>query len=137
MKKSTLIIILFLLAISGFLLHYRVHAFLLPDKVAPGAFIFNKTNFLASLFSLIDAVIVTTLFLSRKTAVYGYLLNGLIVIFGTIFMAHFSIVDIMAKSIPMASWITRSTLPDIGIAWADFLVGKSLYDLYITQKVAY
>jgi hypothetical protein len=135
MKKSTLIITLFLLAISGFLLHYRVHPFLTPDKVSQGAFMFNKSNFLASLFSLIDAFVVTALFLSRKTAVYGYLLNGLIVIFGTILMAHFSIVDIMAKSIPMASWLTRSTLPDIGIAWADFLVGKSLYDLYLKQRV--
>ncbi|MBP1735559.1 MAG: hypothetical protein H6Q53_1846 [Deltaproteobacteria bacterium] len=135
MKKSTLIIALFLLAISGFLLHYRIHAYLIPDKVTSGIYIFNKTNFLASLFSLIDAVVVTTLFLSRKTAVYGYLINGLIVIIGTILMAHFSIVDIMAKSIPVASWFTRSTLPDIGIAWADFLVGKSLYDLYLKQRV--
>jgi branched-subunit amino acid permease len=135
MKKNTLIIALFLLAISGFLLHYRVHPFLTPDKVSQGAFIFNKSNFLASLFSLIDAVVVTSLFLSRKTAVFGYLLNGLIVIFGTILMAHFSIVDIIAKSIPVTSWLTRSTLPDIGIAWADFLVGKSLYDLYLKQRV--
>ena len=135
MKKNTLIIALFLLAISGFLLHYRIHAFLTPDKINQGVFIFNTTNFLASLFSIIDAVVVTSLFLSRKTAVFGYLLNGLIVIFGTILMAHFSIVDIMAKSIPMASWLTRSTLPDIGIAWADFLVGKSLYDLYLKQRV--
>lgn len=135
MKKNTLIIALFLLAISGFLLHYRVHPFLTPDKVSQGAFIFNKSNFLASLFSLIDAVVVTSLFLSRKTAVFGYLLNGLIVIFGTILMAHFSIVDIIAKSLPVSSWLTRSTLPDIGIAWADFLVGKSLYDLYLKQWV--
>jgi branched-subunit amino acid permease len=135
MKKNTLIIALFLLAISGFLLHYRVHPFLTPDKVSQGAFIFNKSNFLASLFSLIDAVVVTSLFLSRKTAVFGYLLNGLIVIFGTILMAHFSIVDIIAKSIPVTSWLTRSTLPDIGIAWADFLVGKILYDLYLKQRV--
>jgi len=135
MKKNTLIIALFLLAISGFLLHYRVHPFLTPDKVSQGAFIFNKSNFLASLFSLIDAVVVTSLFLSRKTAVFGYLLNGLIVIFGTILMAHFSIVDIIAKTIPVASWLTKSTLPDIGIAWADFLVGKSLYDLYLKQRV--
>jgi hypothetical protein len=134
MKKNTLIIALFLLAISGFLLHYRVHPFLTLDKVSQGALIFNKSNFLASLFSLIDAVVVTSLFLSRKTAIFGYLLNGLIVIFGTILMAHFSILDIIAKSIPVTSWLTRSTLPDIGIAWADFLVGKSLYDLYLKQR---
>jgi len=135
MKKNTLIFALFLLAISGFLLHFRVHPFLTPDKVSQGTFMFNKSNFLASLFSLIDAVVVTSLFLSRKTAVFGYLLNGLIVIFGTILMTHFSIVDIIAKSIPATSWLTRSTLPDIGIAWADFLVGKSLYDVYLRQRV--
>jgi hypothetical protein len=134
MKKSTLVITLFLLAISGFLLHNRVHPFLTPDKVIQGKMIFHRTFFLASLFSLIDVVVVTALFLSRKTFVFGFLLNGLIVIYGTIFMAHFSIADIIAKSLPAANWITKTTLPDIGIAWADFLVGKCLYDLYVRDR---
>mgnify|MGYP001627051138 FL=1 len=129
--KRTLLIALILLAVSGLMLHYRIHPYMVPDKLNPGNFIFDSTKFLATLLSLIDVVLVTILFSSRKTAVYGYLLNGLIVIYGTILMSHYSIAEMMAKSIPLEQMFLRSTLPDIGIAWGDFLVGKTLYDLYM------
>lgn len=135
MKRSTLVGALFLMATAGFILHYRAHPFLTPDTVIQGVHVFNLTNFFASLFSAVDLVLVTILFLSRKTAVYGYLLNGLIVIYGTIFMAHYSVVDIMVKSLPPSSWIIKTTLPHICISWADFLVGKSLYDLYRRERI--
>ncbi len=113
------------------MLHYRIHNFMIADASHPGTFIFDSTRFLATLFPLIDVVLVTALFMSRKTAVYGYLLNGLIVIYGTVFMAHFSISEMIAKSVPLQSMLLKSTLPDIGIAWGDFFVGKALYDLYM------
>ena len=116
---------------SGLLLHYRIHNFIIPDTAHPGNSMFDRTRFLATLFPLIDVVLVTALFMSRKTAVYGYLLNGLIVIYGTVFMAHFSISELIAKSLPLHSMLLKSTLPDIGIAWGDFFVGKALYDLYM------
>jgi hypothetical protein len=125
-----LILLLFLLALGGFLLHYRIHPFIQPDKLHGGALMFNGTNFLSFIFPLIDIVVVTLLFMSRKTALYGYLLNGLIVIYGTIFMAHFSIENIVAQSIPPAQWLIKSTLPDIAIAWADFFAGAALFNLY-------
>jgi hypothetical protein len=131
MKKNTLLIALFLLAVSGLMLHYRIHNFMIADKLHPDAFLFDPTKFLATLFPLVDVILVTALFMSRKTAVYGYLLNGLIVIYGTIFMAHFSISEMIVKSIPLSSMLLKSTLPDIGIAWGDFFVGKALYDLYM------
>ena len=131
MKKNTLLTVLFLLAVSGLLLHYRIHNFMVADKLHPGGFVFDSTKFFATLFPLIDVILVTALFMSRKTAVYGYLLNGLLVIFGTVFMAHFSLAEFAAKSIPLQTMLLKSTLPDIGIAWADFFVGKALYDLYM------
>jgi hypothetical protein len=131
MKKNSLLTALFLLAISGLLLHYRIHNFMVADRLNPGGFIFDSPKFMATLFPLIDVVLVTALFMSRRTAVYGYLLNGLIVIYGTIFMAHFSIAEIAAKSIPFPAMLLKSTLPDIGIAWGDFFVGKALYDLHM------
>jgi len=131
MKKNTLLTVLVLLAVSGLLLHYRVHNFMVADKLHPGNSVFDGTKFFATLFPLIDAVLVTALFMSRKTAVYGYLLNGLIVIYGTVFMAHFSLAEMAAKSIPLQAMFLKSTLPDIGIAWADFFVGKALYDQYM------
>jgi hypothetical protein len=131
MTKKILLLTLFMLAVSGLLLHYRIHNFMVPDRLNPGSLIFDGTKFLSFLFPAIDVVLVTLLFTSRTTAVFGYLLNGLIVIYGTIFMAHFSIAEMSAKSIPFDVWLLKSTLPDIGIAWADFFVGKALYDITI------
>lgn len=106
---------------------------MVADALNPAVVRFNGTKFLAFIFPLIDVVLVTALFASRSTAVYGYLLNGIIVIYGTVFMAHFSIADLTAKSAPLADWFLRSTLPDIGISWGDFFTGKALYDLYLRE----
>jgi hypothetical protein len=130
-NRKILFTALILLAVAGLALHYRVHNFMVPDRLNPGNFIFDGTKFLSFIFPMLDVVVVTLLFTSRKTAVYGYLLNGLLVIYGTVFMAHFSIAEISAKSIPPGSWLLKSTLPDIGIAWVDFFVGKALYDITI------
>ena len=129
--KRSLLITLILLSIAGLMLHYRIHPFMVPDKLNPGNLIFEGTKFLATFLSLIDVIFVTLLFCFRKTAVYGHLFNGLLVIYGSILMAHYSIAQFIAKPIPFDQMILKSTLPHIGIAWADFLVGKSLYDIYI------
>ena len=131
MNKKVLLAALFLLAVSGLMLHFRIHNFMVADKTAPGMYLFNKTLFLAFILPVLDVFLVTLLFTSKKTAVYGFLLNGLIVILGTVLMSHYSIAEIIAKSLPPDQWILRSTLPDIGIAWGDFFVGKSLYDLHM------
>jgi len=134
MTRRTLLFALFLLALGGLMLHYRIHPFMVADKLNPGTVHFNGTFFLANIFPFVDVVLITILFLFKKTAMYGYLLNGLIVIFGTIFMAHFSIAGLMADPMPPSQWIMNSMLPDIGIAWADFFVGKALYDFYLGRK---
>jgi hypothetical protein len=130
MKKRTLLLTLFLLALAGLLLHYRIHNFMVHDRIHPEVVHFDDTKFLSFIFPLADVFLVTFLFMRRSTAAYAYLLNGLIVIYGTVFMAHFSIAEIAAKSVPMSDWLLKSTLPDITIAWADFFAGKALYDLY-------
>jgi hypothetical protein len=129
MSRKALLAVLVLLALSGLMLHYRIHSFMVPDITHPGAFQFDRTRFLSFIFPVIDVIVVTLLFTSRKTVVYGYLLNGLIVIYGTVFMVHYSVAEIYAKSLPSSVWLLKSTLPDIGIAWADFFAGKALYDL--------
>ena len=129
MTKKILFAALILLPLSALMLHYRIHDFMVPDKLNPGDYTFNGTKFLSFIFTLCDLLFVTLLFTSRKTAVYGYLLNGLLVIYGTVFMTHFSIAELTAKSIPLKDWFIRSTIPDIGIAWGDFFIGKALYDL--------
>ena len=124
MIRRSLLFALFLLALCGLIFHYRIHPFVVDGH-------FSGTFFLASIFPLVDVVLVTILFLSRKTAIYGYLLNGLIVIFGTIFMAHFSIAGLITDPVPPSQWITNSLLLDISLAWVDFFVGKALYDFYL------
>jgi hypothetical protein len=127
MKRIILLIVLFLMALGGLIVHYTIHPFMEANH-------FSGTFFLANIFPFIDVVLVTILFLSRKTAIYGYLLNGLIVIFGTILMAHFNIADLMANPIPPSQWIMSSMLPSIAITWADFFVGKTLYNVYLGRK---
>lgn len=131
MNKKLLILSLFLLALAGLMLHYRIHPIMVPDKINPQLMIFKPVNFIANLFSLVDLFIITALFLSRKTAIYGYLLNGIIVIYGTVLMAHYSIAAFIVKPLPLFDMILRSTLPHIMISWADFFIGKVLYDLYM------
>lgn len=126
--RRVLFLSLFLIAVSGLMLHYRIHNFINHGPSHPG---FSPTYFLASLFPFIDVVLVTALFASKKTSVYGYVLNGMFVIYGTVFMAHFSIAELTAKSAPIQDWLIKSTIPDIGIAWGDFFVGKALYDLHM------
>jgi hypothetical protein len=136
MKKRNLLVALFLLASAGFLLHFRIHNFMVADRLHPGVFSFNGTLFFASFFPLLDVVVVTALFMSRSTAVYGYLFNGLLVIYGTVFMTHYSLAEMVAKSLPLHTMLMKSTLPDILVAWGDFMVGKALYDAYMREKSA-
>ena len=134
MKKNNLLLALFFFAGAGLLLHFRIHGFMVADRLHPGVFTFNAALLPASLLPLLDVFVVTALFMSRRTAVYGYLLNGLLVIYGTILMAHYSLTEMAAKSLPIHAMLLNSTLPDIFIAWGDFFVGKALYDFYMKEK---
>ncbi len=133
-NRRLLLMGLVLLAFAGLMLHYRIHPFMVTDKLNPEIKFFDSTRFLSFIFPLLDLIVVTILFLSGKTAVYGYLLNGLIVIYGSILMAHYSIAEMIAKSIPLEQIFLKSTLPDIAIAWADFFMGKVLYESYMIGK---
>ena len=118
---------LVLIALAAFLLHFRIHPFLSPEKDNPSVLVFRPSLIPATLLPLVDLVLVTLLFASRRTAVYGHLLNGLIVIYGTVLMAHFSIAGLAPKDPVLLDWVLKSTFPDIALAWGDFLVGAALY----------
>jgi hypothetical protein len=131
-----LFIALVLMAAVALYLHLRIHSFLVPDKANPGQMLFRGPYLAASLFPLLDLVVVSLLFTSRRTAVYGYVLNGMLVIFGTVLMTHISIVQLAAEpSQPFYQLLFKSTLPDICLAWVDFLVGASLYYLWLREPV--
>ena len=77
-----------------------------------------------------DVVIVTALFCSIRTVPLAYLLKGMFVIFGTVFMAHFSISELSQGPHPLMDWVLKSTLSDILILWVGFFIGKAIYDSY-------
>lgn len=131
--RRALLASLALLALGGLLLHYRIHPFLMPDKEIPGLTIFRGSFVVATLLPLVDLIVVTALFASRRTAPAAYLINGMLVIYGTVLMGHYSIAGLAPKDPPLLDWILKSTFPDIAIAWGDFFVGKALYESWMGE----
>jgi len=131
--RRALLFALFFVALGGLLLHYRIHPFLLPDKDHPGVTIFRGSFVAATLLPLIDVVVVTALFASRRTAPIAYLVNGILVVYGTVLMGHFAIAALAPKDPPLLDWVLKSTFPDIVIAWGDFFVGKALYQSWMLE----
>jgi hypothetical protein len=137
--RRALIVALFLIALGATMLHIRIHPIYVPENhdtaAAQGAPVkvhFSGEHFAAIAIGVIDAVLVTALFCSIRTAPLAYLLNGMFVIFGTVFMAHFGIADVLKKfgSPTLWQWIFQTTLADIVILWVDFFIGKAIYDSY-------
>ena len=115
--KSLLLVSLTTLAIGGFFLHLRIHPF---TEHAYGA-----VPFISGLLSIL---LVPCLFSFRKTLDYGYILNGLLVILGTIAMVQFSITH-WPQPVSFEAVLLKTNLADILILWAKFFVGKALFDL--------
>jgi hypothetical protein len=122
--RTTLLLGLFLLAIGSLVIHTMIHS----PFTSPESHLFPSS--IAFLFGLIDALVVTFLFSRKKTAAWGYLLNGLLVIYGTVFMTHFGWGTIGGSESSFLRYIFHATTPEILIAWADFFVGAALYRLW-------
>jgi len=117
MIKATLVFGLLVLALGGWLLHYRIH------PVIKGA-----VYYIPFIFGITSVFCLPFLFWFRKTLNFAYILNGFSVILGTILMGHFSISHfqgpLTAKNI-----IVNTLFADITLAWGKFALGKALYDL--------
>jgi len=79
---------------------------------------------------------VTYLFSRKETAAWGYLLNGLIVIYGTVFMTHFGWSSVNASDGSLPDYLLHPNTPEICIAWADFCLGAVLYRLWFIEPQA-
>jgi hypothetical protein len=110
------------LALGATLLHLRIHP---PGK--------GLTYIWPNLFSWTDLFLVSLLFLFRRTAILGLLLNSFLAFYGIILMADFSLSMTLAgqaQVMPQQNflgWLLQTTLADIAIAFADFLTGLALY----------
>ena len=81
--RRNLLVGLFLLAAASVATHFSWHSPLNPPREQ--AF----PNVAAFILALLDMIGVTYLFSRKKTAAWGYLVNGLLIIYGTVFMTHF------------------------------------------------
>lgn len=112
---------LFFLSLGGWLLHLRIH----PLSKLPAHYI----PFFAG---LLGCTVLPALFLFRKTTAYAYVINGMLVILGTITMAHFSLTHLPAQ-ITFSTLLMGTMLPDILILFGNFTVGKTLFELELLR----
>jgi hypothetical protein len=112
-----LLIGLLTLSIGGLLLHSRIH----PVKT-------NYSNLVPAVSGVLSVLVVPLLFCFRRSIAYGYVLNGFLVIIGTITMTHFSIAH-WPNPATFRGVLVNTLLADILILWGKFFIGKSIFDL--------
>jgi hypothetical protein len=128
-QRRQLWVALVVLAVGATMLHYRIHP--------PGE---DPTDLWPNLFSVIDLVLVSALFLFRGTALGGLLLNSFLAFLGIIMMADFSLSATLAGQLKVMpgqnffGWLLLTTFPDIMILVADFFIGLALYRAILTEK---
>lgn len=124
--KSILVVTLVLLGLGGWLKHVSVHPFVRDD-------IFTPLFLVPVTIGILDVAVVPALFISRKWAPLGYLLNGMFVLLGTILMLHFPfLTDRPPRSLDV--FVFNTTFRDVVTLWGDFMVGAVLYRMVTTQK---
>jgi hypothetical protein len=115
--KIYLLLAMIVLAAGGLGLHLRIHTYAQ-----------NHSNLVPLLTGIISIAVVPLLFLSKKTIGYGYVINGMQVIVGTITMFHFSLAHWPNPFTPGAFFL-KTLIPDIFLLWGNFFAGKALFDL--------
>jgi len=119
--RQQLWVALVALSIGATMLHLRIHP---PDDL---------TALWPNLFSWLDLMVVSLLFLSRSTAILGVILNSFLAYLGIIMMADFSLSATLAGQVAVMpganffGWLLLTTFPDIAIAVADLFVGLALF----------
>jgi hypothetical protein len=88
----------------------------------------NPSNVIPFISGVLSILVIPLLCSFKKTIEYGYVINGLLVIVGTIGMAHFSIVH-WPNPTTLGSIIFKTLLADIVLLWNKFFIGKALFDL--------
>ena len=127
-QRRQLWVALAALAVGATMLHFRIHP---PDEL---------TDLWPNLFSVIDLVLVSALFLFRGTALVGLLLNSFLAFLGIIMMADYSLSATLAGQVKVMpcqnffGWLLLTTFPDIMILVADFFLGLALYRAILAEK---
>lgn len=117
------------MALGGVMTHYILHP---PHH--------GITYFWGTFFPAMDLFLVSALFLSKRTAVWGLLFNSFLAFFGIIMMTDLIVVGALNGWIKTSfwgnplRWLMESMFPNVMLAAADFFVGLALYKLTISQQ---
>ena len=115
------------LGLGATLLHLRIHP---PESL---------TYLWPNLLSWTHLVVVSLLFLSRRTALLGVILNSFLAYLGIIMMADFSISATLAGQVKVMpgvnffGWLLQTTFADIAILVGGLMVGLALYQVMLTE----
>ncbi|MBF0217137.1 MAG: hypothetical protein HQL30_09115 [Candidatus Omnitrophica bacterium] len=115
--KCTLIAGLFFISIGGWLLHLRIHP---PTK--------DTDFYIPFIAGILSAFCLPLLFCFRRTIALAYIINGFLVMIGTITMAQFSIVNFKGP-VTLTNIILTTLFADIAMLWGKFTIGKAIFDL--------
>ncbi len=115
--RNLLIIGLVLCSLGGLTIHFIVN-----DS---GRLQFFYVPLISGLISIF---IIPLLFMTRKTVHYGYVINGMTVIIGTVTMIHSSIAHFPVP-FEVSNLIFKTLFADICILAVKFFIGKALFDL--------
>jgi hypothetical protein len=110
-------------SLGGWLLHLRIHHL---DA--------SPVNFIPFIAGLISIVVLPAMFFSRKTLAYAYVINGMIVIVGTITMCHVSLMR-LPHQITFTTLFLGTLLADIILLLTKFLFGKALFELEMLKAI--
>ena len=113
---------LWLLAIGGWLLHLAIHP--------PGD---DRSNLIPFVSGVISVLVIPLLFSFKRTVAYGYVLNGMAAILGTLTMAADSLKQLPA-TLTLGGLLLGTLLPDIVLLWGKFAVGYGLFELELVKN---
>ena len=123
--KKLLIIAFLLVTVGGLIIHTGIHSL----KA-------NPSNYVPFIIGLLSVFVLTFLFSFSKTVPYAYILNGMMVIIGTITMVHFSLHRLLLKPpLTLTGLIFHSLLGDTIILWTSLFIGKLILELDLTTTV--
>lgn len=129
-ERMQLLLAQIVMALGAAMTHYILHP---PHH--------GITYFWGTFFPAVDLFLVSALYLSRRTAIWGLLLNSFLAFFGIIMMTDLIIIGAISGWIKTdfwqqpLRWLMESMFPNVMIALADFLVGLALYKITMTDNV--
>jgi hypothetical protein len=122
--RVLLVLGLIFVSLGGWMLHVRIHP---PTDLA--------RNFIPFITGIIGIIIVPAMFFPKKTRAYAYVINGMMVIIGTITMAHFSLARLAENPVTLEAIFLGTILCDIFILFTNFFIGKALFELDLFSAV--